>query len=140
MNDGQKALIDDQSMDGLIGMYVKMRDRIKAQDDEHKEKMKPAKELLEYMNNRLLEKLNEVGGDSIKTGEGTAYRTEKRSASIEDATAFRDFVIANELWEMADWRANVTAVEDFREEHQSLPPGVKFNSVFLVGVRRPGEK
>lgn len=126
--------------DKLIDRYVKLRDRIKEADDAHKAKVKPAREMLESLNNQLLELLNATGGDGIKTPNGTAYRTEKKSASLEDAAAFKDFVIANELFDMLDLKANVTAVEDYNKEFGALPPGVKFSSAFIVGVRRASEK
>lgn len=127
------------AMDVLIGQYVKVRDRIEQADAAHKEKLKPVKELLERLNNQILDALNTAGGKSISTTNGTAYRTAKSSASIEDAVNFKDFVIANELWEMLDWRANKTAVEDYLKEYEAPPPGVKFSSVFVVGVRRPAK-
>jgi hypothetical protein len=129
----------DTAMDVLIGQYVKLRDRIEQVDAAHKEKMKPAREMLESLNNQILDALNKTGGKSISTANGTAYRTAKSSASIEDAVSFRDYVIANELWEMLDWRANKTAVEEHLKDYEAPPPGVKFSSVFVVGVRRPAK-
>lgn len=122
--------------DVLIHRYVITRDKIKEVDDAHKEKMRPARDLLEKLNNDLLALLNEAGGDSIKTAAGTAYRTEKASASLEDAQAFRDHVIANEQFDMLDWKANVKAVADYISEYDEPPPGVKYSTVMLVGVRR----
>lgn len=134
------TLPDNLPLDKLIGMYVKLRDRIKAKDDEAKAAIKPAKELLELMNNRILDELNKAGGDSIKAPTGTAYRTSRTTASLADPAAFRDFVIANELFDMVDWKANAKAVQDHNQEFGALPPGVNVATVFLVGVRRPGEK
>ena len=55
---------------------------------------------------------------------------------MEDVQAFQNYVVANELFEMLDWKANVKAVEDFLKEFGELPPGVKFTTTNLVGVRR----
>lgn len=128
------------TIDQMIGRYLKLRDRIKESDDAHKAKLKPAREFLEKMNNEILNALNQTGGESIKTALGTAYRSEKKSASTEDAQLFRDFIVANELFDMVDWKPNVNAVADYIAEMDALPPGVKFSTVFVVGVRRPGEK
>lgn len=124
----------------LIRQYVVLRDRIAAADEAHKEKVKPAKEYLEKLNNQLLDQLNALGGDNIKTPAGTAYRSEKKSATIKDGQMFRDYVIANELFDMVDWRANAGAVQDHIKEYEAAPPGVEFSTVFVVGVRRAGEK
>lgn len=124
----------------LVDRYVKLRDRIKQVDDLHKEKTKAAREMLEQINAQLLDALNQSGSNSIATDAGTAYRIERASASIEDHTNFKTFVIANEEWDMIDWKANKTAVEDYLKEFDALPPGVKYSSAFVAGVRRSGDK
>lgn len=125
-----------QQFDQMIDIYVKMRDRIKAADDAHKEKTRAARDYLEGLNGHILAKLNESGGESIKTEFGTAYRSEKKSATVADPMVFKDFIISNELWDMADWRANAPAVLDYATETGQLPPGVNYTSTFVVGVRR----
>lgn len=119
-----------------IEQYIKLRDLIKARDEEHKDKMKPARESLEKLNNVLLDHLNNIGGDSVKTDHGTVYRTMKRTASLEDPDQFMRHVIGSEAWELLDRKANISAVEDFVKENGVLPPGVKMSSHAVVGVRR----
>jgi hypothetical protein len=137
---GEKPVIDPAlPVDVLVGQYVKLRDRIKAAEAAEKEKMKPAKDYLQALNDRLLDALNQAGGDSIKTPQGTTYRTERKTASIADPVAFRDFVIANELFDVLDWKANAPAVADYIKEFGAEPPGIKYSIAYTVGVRRPGE-
>ena len=124
------------TFEGMVDLYVKLRDRIKEADEAHKTKTAPAKDYLESLNGHILAALNTAGGDSIKTQYGTAYRTEKKSASIADPILFRDFVIANQAWDIADWKANAPAVEGFNKQHGTLPPGVNYTTIFVVGVRR----
>lgn len=119
-----------------VDQYVALRDEIKRRDDEHKEAMKPFRELLDKLNGKLLECLNEVNGDSVKTSAGTVYRTAKKSASLADPDSFMRFVIGSEQFDLLDRRANVTAVEDFLSDHGQLPPGVNFSTTYVVGVRR----
>lgn len=119
-----------------IEQYVKLRDMIKAEDDAHKEKMKPYREALEQLNNIMLDHLNQIGGDSVKTGAGTVYRTVKRSASLEDGDTFMKYVIANEAWDLMDRKVNAPAAEAFAQQFGTLPPGVKMSSMQVVGVRR----
>lgn len=125
-----------ETIDDLVSQYVRLRDKIKEAEDAHKAKLKDAKEYLEELNTRLLQRLNEVGGESVKTSSGTVYRTTRRSASIADGDAFRQFVINNEAFDLVDWRANANAVDDFIKEQQAPPPGVNFSTAFTVGVRR----
>lgn len=124
------------NIDALVGQYVKLRDKIKAADDAHKLRMAPAKTHLERLNGALLAAIQAAGAESVKTANGTAYQTTKRTASIADGQAFRGFIIENRQWDMADWKANAPAVEAYLQENQDLPPGVNLSSVVVVGVRR----
>src|SRR6478735_4322702 len=118
-----------------VEQFVKLRDLIKSRDDEHKKAMKPLRETLESLNSVLLAHLNDMGGNSIATDAGTAYRTEKKSASLADSEAFMNYVIANQAFDLLDRKANVTAVEEHIKENDAPPPGVNFSSTFVVGVR-----
>lgn len=119
-----------------VAQYVQLRDEIKKKDDEHKEAMRPFRETLDRLNSVLLEHLNSVGGESVRTGAGTVYRSEKKSASLADPDAFMRYVIQHEEWDLMDRKANVTAVADYIAEHGAQPPGVNFSTTFQVGVRR----
>jgi len=119
-----------------VEQYVKLRDKIKQIKDEQKKILKPYNETLEQLNALLLAHLNGLNGNSVSTDAGTVYRTEKKSASLADAEAFMEYVIANNAFDLLDRKANVTAVEDHINEHNAPPPGVNFQSTFEVGVRR----
>ena len=119
-----------------VEQFVKLRDLIKQKNDEHKKQMKPYNETLEQLNALLLAHLNGQSANSVATDAGTVYRTEKKSASLADAEAFMEFVVANGAYDLLDRKANVTAVEDHIKEHNAPPPGVNFTSTFTVGVRR----
>lgn len=120
----------------LVAEYVLLRDEIKTKEAEQKLELKPLKETLDELNVNLLDKLNEVGGNSIATDSGTVYRTEKKSASLADPKAFMDYVLENNAFDLLDRKANVTAVTEFIKENNAPPPGVNFSSTYVVGVRR----
>lgn len=120
-----------------IELYIKTRNTIKELDDAHKAKMAPYREALEKMNGVLLSHLNTIKSDSSSVrGVGTVYKTTNKSASIADPASFRRFVIGGEHWDLIDFKANAPAVEAFVKEHKSLPPGVNFTQVDVVGVRK----
>jgi len=119
-----------------VDQYVRLRDLIKAKEDEHKAAMKPYKEMLDKLNSVLLDHLNTINGESVRTDTGTVYRTEKKAASLADPDAFMRYVIGSEAWDLLDRKANVTAVSDFIEENNAPPPGVNFSTTYVVGVRR----
>lgn len=124
------------TIDELVNQMVRTRDRLKEADDAHKEKTKVARDYKERLEAALLAKLNEVGGESVKTAHGTVYRTTRRSATIADGGTFREFVISNEAFDLVDWKANANACDDFIKNEGTPPPGVNFTTAFTVGVRR----
>lgn len=119
-----------------IEQYIKLRDHIKSLDDAHKATMAPFRETLEKLNAVLLNHLNTVGVDSAKSASGTVYKTMKESVSLEDPSAFMRHVIGTENWDLLERKANLTACKAFAEENVTMPPGVKFSSMQVVGVRR----
>ena len=125
-----------ESIDDLVAQMVKTRDKLKEADDAHKEKTKVARDYKERLEAALLAKLNDIGGESVKTAHGTVYRTTRRSATIADGSTFREFVISNESFDLVDWKANANAVDDFIKNEGTPPPGINFTTAFTVGVRR----
>lgn len=119
-----------------VKQYIAIRDKIKAEDEAHKEKMKPMKEALEQLGGVLAQFMTETGSDGIKTEAGTCYITTRWSASLADADAFMRFVQETGNFDLLDRKANATAVRDYVEEHTTLPPGVNLSSIQQVGVRR----
>ena len=58
------------------------------------------------------------------------------SAVVSDWDAILDHVKENEAWELIERRVNKTAIKEFRDEHDDLPPGVSWNEAQVVNVRR----
>lgn len=122
--------------DKRIDQYIRLRQIIKEEDDAHKERMKPKREMLEALNSLILDMLNTTGQDSAKTKFGTAYKKRDVSVTIADGSAFRRHIIGTGDFDLLDMRANKTAVEKFIEENTEPPPGVNYSVSFDVGVRR----
>lgn len=120
----------------LVASFIKVRDVIQAADDAHKEKMKDVRALLNQINAEILNSLMNAGVDSVSTEHGTAYKTTKNSATIEDKSEFTRHVIATEAWDLVDWRANSPAIVDFITENKHAPPGVKFSQFVTANIRR----
>jgi hypothetical protein len=121
-----------------IAQYRQLRDIIKADDDAHKKRMEPKRKVLDQLGDMLLSMLNQSKQESAATTAGTAYKTRKVSATIADATAFKRHVIGTEDWDLIDWRANKTATEQFVKDNKAPPPGINYQEMFKVGVRKPG--
>jgi hypothetical protein len=132
------ATITTQPFDAAhyTSKLVELKDKIKALDDAHDEVLKPYKEAQDKLERLLLGHLCEINAQNISTAYGTVSQLHFKSASIEDGTAFMDYVIENQAWDLLDRKANKKAVEDFIKSNNSLPPGVKFSDALKLGLRR----
>lgn len=124
------------NLDTLTERVIRLRDAIKEAERKHKEKIAPAKEMLEQMENNLLAELNKLGITKFGGKHGTVFKSNRNSATIADGSVFRDYVITNGVWDLVDWRANATAIAEHITEHHVPPPGVNFATIVTVNVRR----
>jgi hypothetical protein len=120
----------------LISKYVEIRDYLDAQDKAHEERCKQYREALLAISDALLNLLNQQGGDNIKTPAGTAYKTEMLSTKVVDAETFLNYVFENNLRHLITAAASKTAVKEFTEQYQCLPPGVETTSFIKCNIRR----
>ena len=120
-----------------VGQYVTLRDQIRELEDAHKAAMEPFKTALEKLAGVLLQALNTINAESVKTDTGTVYKTTKKSVSIADLDTFWKWVQKNDAYDLLDKKANVKAVEEYLDQHQKLPPGLNWSAIDVVGVRRP---
>ena len=91
---------------------------------------------MDSLEKALLNVLNSLGVDSIKSQRGTVYKKLTTSVTVGDAREFRRHVIGSEEWDLIDWRANKTAVNDLVEQGGELPPGINRSAFYSVGVRK----
>jgi hypothetical protein len=119
-----------------VSQYVQLRDELKRMDDEHADRKRPLTALKEKLEAQMLEYIQATNSNSISTNAGTMYITPRKSASLADPAAFMEYVIKNNAWDLLDRKANVTAVEDFINEHEAPPPGCNFSTRLTIGVQR----
>lgn len=124
-------------MDELVATYIKIREkksRLKAEYDAAKAKYDTAQNMIEA---ELLRQFGELGIDSIKTPEGTAYTAVQTSVTIQDWDAYRAFITAqDDPFMFIERRASKEAVEQFRAANDDVPPGVKWSATRTVNFRR----
>jgi nitrate reductase assembly molybdenum cofactor insertion protein NarJ len=124
------------NVEGLVALYVELRDRVAELKAKLKEETAPYNKGMRDLEQLMLKHLQDVGAESVKTSSGTVYQHVERSATIKDKEAFREFVVANQEFDLLDWRANKTAVFDFMRDKAVEVPGVNTSAVMVVGVRR----
>lgn len=123
--------------DVLVGNYVKLRDELAVKEAEMKEALAPLKGNMDKLENEFLRRLNERGAEAVRTKFGTAYKNIKSSVSVADWEAFfHNFVIPNGAWDFITRAANKSAIQQFKGEHNDLPPGINYTEIATVGFRR----
>ncbi len=127
----------DKRIDKRVAQFIMIRDEIETIEERHKAELKPFKAAKDRLAGEMLEFLDSTGQKSAKTAEGTVTVSVRHTAVCADPDRFIEFVFENDLRELIDRRANATACRDYAEEHDGvLPPGVKLNSMRIVGVTR----
>jgi hypothetical protein len=120
----------------LVQKYVEVRDKkaqIKADYDADVAKID---RVLEKIEAALLKTFETTGMDSVRTEFGTAYSSTKTTASIADPDAFISFCKENNAWHMLQKRVAQSAVEQYKDEHEVLPPGIDWRVERTINIRR----
>lgn len=120
----------------LVAKYIELRDKKAQYKAEYDGKVARLDEVLEKIEATLLKTFETTGMDSVKTEFGTAYTSTRSSASVADPDAFMTYVISNEAWHLLEKRASKVGVEQYKDEHQDVPPGVNWRSERTVNIRR----
>lgn len=131
------AKITELSDSQMLKLFIGLRDR-RAQrkaayeDDDAGDRNKQDKIEVEF-----LRRFNERDIDNVSSrGVGTAYRSTRASATVADWDQLFDFIQTNEAFEMLERRVNKTAVQQYKDEHADLPPGVNWNETQVINFRR----
>jgi type I site-specific restriction endonuclease len=120
----------------LVAKYIELRDKKAEYKNEYESKVAKLDEVLDKIESALLKTFETTGMDSVKTEHGTAYTTERSTASVADKDAFMAHIKAHEDWQLMEIRASKTAVQQYKDEHQDLPPGINWRSERVVNIRR----
>jgi phage host-nuclease inhibitor protein Gam len=119
-----------------VGIYIKMRDKKAQMKAEFDASVAPLNEKMEKLEAKLLDVFNKTGVDSVKTEFGTAYITNRVTASVADRDIFMTHVKEKDDWGLLEVRASKSAVEQYRETNDDLPPGISMREERVVNVRR----
>lgn len=120
----------------VIAKYVELRDKKAQLKAEYDMQVAPIEEKMLKIEGKLLEVLDQTGGKSLRTPHGTVYMSVRSYASVADREAFFNYVKQNEEWPLLESRANKTAVQEYRDLHQDLPPGINWREERIVNIRR----
>ena len=122
----------------LIQKYIALRDHVEAQTRVFEESLKPYKDGMKTIEDRVTADILACGGESIKTKHGTAYRTQVMAVKMADREAFMDFVQEDWVNRNGFLTSAVTKemVKEYLEEHNAKPPGLDIAFVNKTNFRR----
>jgi hypothetical protein len=127
----------DVSVEKLVKVYIKMRDKHTEMLHEFQEQEKDIKAKMAKVKAALLEHCKEHNVDSVRTGEGLFFRTVKQSYWTSDWESMGKFIIENNAPDLLEKRLHQGNMKQFLEEHPDLlPPGINVDSEYSVTVRR----
>lgn len=122
----------------LIGRYVYLRDERKAADEQFAKWRKEHYDVeMDGIETTLLDQLNKLGSDSIKTKNGTAYKKMGVSVTTADGAEFRRHVIGGELWDLIVFTPAKGAINELIAAGEQLPPGLNRSTFWNVNINRP---
>lgn len=125
------------SADQLIDRYIKMRDKITDLKKQCDADVAPIKAAMDRIERHFLNDLNEKGANSFGTPTGVVFKSTVNSATVADKELFREYLIRTGEWGLADIRAAKTAVKEYVESKEDLPPGLNWRSETVVRINRP---
>lgn len=120
----------------LIGKYVELRDKKAELKAAYTEKAAKIDTVLAKIEGKLLETFDQSGTESVRTEFGTAYKSTVVSCTTADKGAFLKFVQDNDAWPLLDARPLKSAIIEYKDQHQDIPPGLNWRSEIVVNVRR----
>ena len=87
----------------------------------------------------MLSRMIDSGAEAVRTNAGIAFKSTKSSANVADKEMYRQWLLADpdNRMHIAEIRVNKPAVEQYREVHQEVPPGINMNTEVTVIFRRP---
>lgn len=123
----------------LVRAYLAIRTERDKLSREYEAKDRELQNDMEQIQGVLLDKCNEIGADSIRTGSGTIVKTMRENFVCGDWDNFRKFVLENNAIELLQQRIHQSNFKEFMGNHEDdgMPPGISTMREFNISVRKP---
>jgi hypothetical protein len=127
--------------DRLVGVIIKIRDKIADLNKEYEEALKTLREQKQRIENEVIRRLQERGASQTKTGKGTAFLGESMQATIADETQFKRFCLEQADLDFFQSRVKVAHLKEFMDNNEGkLPPGISVFREVTLNVRIPTKR
>lgn len=125
------------SVDRLVAVYIKMRDKRAELLREYEEADGAVKAQMEAVEGRLLDLCKEIGADTLGSKHGKVMRTVKTRYWTSDWDSMHKFILEHKMPELLERRLSQTTIKQLLEENPDLmPPGLNTDSRYAVTIRR----
>lgn len=136
MPDTEVATKPQPSLAAIVERYVQLRDTKAAMKAAYEKEAAKIQEALDRIESFMLKHLQDADSESVRTSAGTFFRTRRTSATVADWDATLEWIKDNEAWAMLEKRVSKAFVEEYKEAHNDLPPGLNYREELTVNVRR----
>lgn len=124
------------NVDELITEYITLRDDKAALKKQWSEDNAVLDKRMFEIESEFLNKFNTENSESAKSAAGTAFKTHRVTAKVEDRDSWLKHVIETENYQFIESKANKTAVDQYIAEHGAPPPGISIVTETTVQIRR----
>lgn len=128
---------DGISVDKLVRVYIKMREKREALTREYDTAYETISEKMRLVKNELLDQMRSANVESIRTTEGLVYRTVNKKYWTSDWDNFYNFIMEHNIPQVLERRVHQNNLKEFLENNPDLlPPGMNVDSEYSVTVQR----
>jgi hypothetical protein len=125
------------SVDKLVAVYIKMRDKRAELLRDYEEADSTVKAQMEIVESKLLDLCKEIGVDRLGSKHGTVMRTVKTRYWTSDWESMHKFILEKKMPELLERRISQTTMKQLLEENPELMPmGLNTDSKYSVTIRR----
>ncbi len=119
-----------------IALYIELRDQKSELRKEYQNNVDNIDTKLKKIESALLKVFEKTGQNSAKADAGTAFIKERTTDKVIDREAYIKFLKSEDAFDMIESRVNKTALDEYIEEHDDLPPGIARSVERTINVRR----
>ena len=105
------------SVDKLVAVYIKMRDKRAELLREYEEADSAVKTQMEVVESKLLDLCKEIGVDRLGSKHGTVMRTVKTRYWTSDWESMHKFILEKKMPELLERRISQTTMKQLLEEN-----------------------
>jgi hypothetical protein len=125
-----------KKIDMAVAAYIALRDEIARINKEAKTKVESLKQKQEIVEQYITAEADTLGVESFRTEHGTAFFQTTTQAAVGDWDTFFEFVEDSGNTQLLKRAASKTAVDEYVRETGSVPPGISYDQVRVLRVRK----